>query len=190
MSTIAILHPGKMGGTLAHSLIDSGHRLVWASEERSDETKARAEEYSIEDLETLDKVAAEADVVICIVNGGACLDIARKFASLNYSGIYCDANGLWGEESEHEVASILSDAGIKYVEMGLYGWPHPGRDGYTDEHTMYLSGEHASEVSELFTSAYWDKILTDVRDDMSAKTFKRLRNERERAENLAAGHPE
>lgn len=185
MKTIGILHPGKMGGTIAHSLQGSGHRLIWASEGRSDETTARAAEFDLEDVGTLDALVEQSEVIFCVVNGGACLDIARQVASIGFRGIYCEANGMWGEESEKEIAEIFTSAEIDYVEVGLYGWPHPGRDGFTDEHTMYLSGDSAGTVSELFNNGYWSVQISDT----SAKQIKRERHDRERAANEAAGHP-
>ena len=70
------------------------------------------------------------------------------------------------------------------------GWPweltHPdqavfvgfgGRtEGYTDEHTIYLSGAKAQEISDLFTDGYWTAEVHET----SAKEVKRLRNDRER----------
>jgi len=174
--SIGIIHPGKMGGTLAYALKRSGHTVYWASEGRSDVTEARANEFDLVDLVNINTVLSKSDFVICIAFGGAPLEVAKHVAKVGYSGIYIDANGLWGEESEKEVASIINEAGITYVEAGLYGWPYPGRDGYTDEHTLYLSGEKAQDVADLFTDGYW---TTEIHET-SAKEVKRLRNDRER----------
>lgn len=174
--TIGIAHPGKMGGTLAYALCRSGHNVVWASADRSEATEQRAAEFDLTDLVTLDAMLAKCDVIFCIAFGGAPLEIANYVASRGYDGLYVDANGLWGEESEKEIASIITEAGIDYVEAGLYGWPYPGREGYTDEHTLYLSGERAQEVADLFTDGYW----TPEVHPTSAKEVKRLRNDRER----------
>jgi len=184
---VGILHPGKMGGTIARGLHGSGNIPYWASEGRSSVTVERAAEFHMIDLGTIDAVFDQCDVIFCIVNGGACVDYAEMARDRKWGGIYVDANGLWGEESEQEMAKILNDGGVSYVEAGLYGWPYPGVQGYTDEHTMYLSGERAHDVGSLFTCGYWDIMYTEDRDGITAKKFKRLRNDRERAENLAAG---
>lgn len=173
---IGIAHPGKMGGTLAYALARSGHNVYWASEGRSDVTAARAEEFALSDYVSLDTMIQKVDVLFCIAFGGAPLEIAKHVAKVGFSGIYVDANGLWGEESEKEVASIITEAGIEYVEAGLYGWPYPGREGYTDEHTIYLSGAKADEIAGLFTDGYWTAEVHET----SAKEVKRLRNDRER----------
>jgi len=165
-----------MGGTLAYDLKKSGHIVYWASSGRSEATEERANEFDLVDLVDVDTVLAKSEIVFCIAFGGAPLEIAKHVATVGYDGIYVDANGLWGEESEKEIASIINDAGITYVEAGLYGWPHPGREGYTDEHTLYLSGEKADEIANLFSSGYW---TTEVHPT-SAKEVKRLRNDRER----------
>jgi 3-hydroxyisobutyrate dehydrogenase-like beta-hydroxyacid dehydrogenase len=184
---VGIIHPGQMGGTIARGLHGSGNIPYWASEGRSEVTAARAEEFHMIDLGTVEELFKQCDVVFCIVNGGSLMNYAEMAVELKYSGIYVDANGLWGEESEQELADILTRGGIQYVEAGLYGWPHPGREGHTDEHTMYLSGDRAKDVGSLFTCGYWDIMYTEEKDDITAKKFKRLRNDRERAENIALG---
>jgi len=90
---------------------------------------------------------------------------------MNYQGIYCDANSLWGAQSEIDLRYMLEDASIDYVEAALYAWPHPGKPGYTDERTMYLSGVSASHVAALFTNGYWTPEICKG----SAKERKRLR---------------
>jgi len=186
---VGIIHPGKMGGTIARGLQGSGHQAHWASEGRSEFTAARAEEFHLIDLGTVDNLIDTCDIIFCIVNGGSLFEYMDQAIARDFDGIWVDANGLWGEESEVEVAEKAQTGKFSYVEAALYGWPHPGLDGYTDEHTMYLSGEKATAVGNLFTCGYWDVMYTEERDGITAKKFKRLRNERERAENIAAGRP-
>ena len=173
---IGILSPGKMGVTLAYSLKRSGHNLFWVSDGRSDETRARADEFGLVDVNNVKNLVDRCDFIFCIGDGGVALDFANFIAESKYQGIYVDANGLWGEESEKEIFNIVTSSGVRYVEAGLYGWPYPGKEGYTDEHTIYLSGSNASSVADLFTDGYW----TPEIHQNSAKEVKRLRNDRER----------
>lgn len=172
---VGIVHPGKMGATLAYALKKSGHQVYWASEGRSELTKTRAQEFDLVDLGSISALLSECDVVFSIVNGGWCTEFAALAANAEYQGIFVDANGLWGKESEEELSNVLLGAGVDYVEAGLYGWPYPGREGYTDEHTMYLSGDKADVVKALFTDGYWTVEI----HDKSAKAVKRERNDQE-----------
>jgi 3-hydroxyisobutyrate dehydrogenase-like beta-hydroxyacid dehydrogenase len=169
---IGIVHPGRMGSTLAYALKRSGHEVYWVSEGRSEQTKERAAEFGLVDLKNLEALLTECNVVISIINGGWCQEFAEHVSRRGYDGIFVDANGLWGESAEQLFAHIFSESGIDYVEAGLYGWPYPGREGFTDEHTMYLSGEKAGFIASLFSDGYWDIQLCET----SAKEVKRLRN--------------
>src|SRR2546425_677111 len=44
VATVGLLHPGEMGSAVGSVLRGRGHRVVWASEGRSTETRKRAEE--------------------------------------------------------------------------------------------------------------------------------------------------
>ena len=189
--TIGICSVGRMGATLAYSLKDQGHRLVTFAADRSEETKARAEEHGVEQLGSMAEVMEKSDYIFVITNGDGAENICKELTNGKYQGCVIESNGLWGLESEEEFRGRYIDAGVSYVDASLYGWPHPGRDGYTNEHTIYLSGERAKEVAELFgDSGYWNIEITDEGDEPEhAKAFRRYRNDRERAENEARGHP-
>jgi len=51
--TIGILHPGAMGISVAACALRSGHQVCYASEGRSDATRARASEHNLRDLGTV-----------------------------------------------------------------------------------------------------------------------------------------
>ena len=48
--SVGLLHPGEMGAAVGAVLRSQGHRVVWASEGRSDETRARARAAGLEDV--------------------------------------------------------------------------------------------------------------------------------------------
>ena len=49
--TIGVLHPGDMGATVGASARANGLRVLWASEERSPQTRERAAAAGLEDAE-------------------------------------------------------------------------------------------------------------------------------------------
>ena len=50
MANVGIISMGKMGTTLAHSLINSGHKVFHASNSRSEETKNNALDLGVDDV--------------------------------------------------------------------------------------------------------------------------------------------
>ena len=55
---VGLLHPGEMGAAIGDALRAGGHDVIWASEGRSEDTRARAT--GLRDVGTLDALVAEA----------------------------------------------------------------------------------------------------------------------------------
>jgi 3-hydroxyisobutyrate dehydrogenase-like beta-hydroxyacid dehydrogenase len=140
---VGLLHPGEMGAAVGAVLRAQGHRVVWASEGRSDETRARAEAAGLEDAGSVSEVAG-ADVVFSICPPHAALEVAR---SAHFGGIYVDANAV-SPATAATVAGAVGD----FVDGGIVGSP-PREPGTT---RLYLSGERAEEVAELFDGSVLD----------------------------------
>lgn len=132
MSTIGLLHPGEMGSALGAALLDNGHRVLWASEGRSEHTAARAAAF--EDAGTAREVAAGASVIISVCPPHAAREVAASIDG--FDGIYVDANAI----------SPATAREIGGVDGGIVG--PPPRDGATTR--LYLSGPGAEEVARLF----------------------------------------
>jgi 3-hydroxyisobutyrate dehydrogenase-like beta-hydroxyacid dehydrogenase len=140
LSTVGLLHPGEMGAAVGAVLRGQGHRVLWASEGRSEETCARAEAAGLEDAGSVAQVA-EADVVFSICPPHAALEVAR---SARFGGVYVDANAV-SPATAAQVAGELEE----FVDGGIVGSP-PREPGTT---RLYLSGERAGEVAELFAGS-------------------------------------
>ena len=141
--TVGLLHPGEMGAAVGAVLRGQGHRVVWASEGRSEETRQRAAAAGLEDVGSVSKVA-EAEVVFSICPPHAALDVAR---STRFGGIYVDANAV-----SPVTAAQVEDAVDEFVDGGIVGSP-PREPGTT---RLYLSGDQAEEVAALFTGSALD----------------------------------
>jgi len=126
-----------MGAAVGAVLRGRGTRVVWASEGRSAETRARAEAAGLEDVGSVAEVA-RCDVVFSICPPHAALDVAR---SADFGGIYVDANAV----SPATAAAVGTSVG-EFVDGGLVG-PPPREPGTT---RLYLSGTEAERVAELF----------------------------------------
>src|SRR3954462_5411692 len=129
-----------MGAAVGAVLRAQGHRVLWASEERSDETLRRAEAAGLEDVGSVSEVA-EADVVFSICPPHAALEVAR---SADFRSLYVDANAV-SPATAARVAQVVG----RFVDGGIVGAP-PREPGTT---RLYLSGERAEEVAALFTGS-------------------------------------
>ena len=134
LGTVGLLHPGEMGAAVGAVLRGQGIRVLWASEGRSEETRARAEATGLEDVETVAAVA-ESDVVFSICPPHAALEVAR---SAGFGGIYVDANAV---------------SPATAAEVGAAVGSPPREPGTT---RLYLSGERAEDVAELFAGSVLD----------------------------------
>ena len=142
-STVGLLHPGEMGAAIGAVLRGQGHRVLWASDGRSAETRARADEAGLEDVGSVSQVA-RADVVFSVCPPHAALEVAR---SARFSGVYVDANAV-----SPATAAKVSDVVDEFVDGGIVGSP-PYEPATT---RLYLSGERADDVAALFTGSVLD----------------------------------
>jgi 3-hydroxyisobutyrate dehydrogenase-like beta-hydroxyacid dehydrogenase len=138
LGTVGLLHPGEMGAAVGAVLRGQGNRVVWASEGRSAETRARAEASGLEDVGTVAE-AARSDVVFSICPPHAALDVARSLEG--FGGVYVDANAVSPATAAH-----VAEAVGEFVDGGIVG-PPPREPGTT---RLYLSGSQAGTVAELF----------------------------------------
>ena len=143
LGTVGLLHPGEMGAAVGAVLRGQGVRVVWASEGRSEETRARAEAAGLEDAGSVVEVA-RSDVVFSICPPHAALAVAR---SAEFAGVYVDANAV-SPATAREVAEAVGE----FVDGGIVGSP-PREPGTA---RLYLSGDRASEVAELFAGSALD----------------------------------
>jgi len=143
LGTVGLLHPGEMGAAVGAVLRGQGVRVVWASEGRSEETRARAEAAGLEDAGSVVEVA-RSDVVFSICPPHAALEVAR---SAEFAGVCVDANAV-SPATAREVAEAVGE----FVDGGIVGSP-PREPGTT---RLYLSGDRASEVAELFAGSALD----------------------------------
>jgi hypothetical protein len=145
---VGLLHPGEMGAAIGAALVAAGHDVLWASEGRSEATRARAVAFS--DAGTAAQVVAGCDVLFSVVPPHAALKLARSLPP--FDGIYVDANAV-SPETAHAVGSSVA----RFVDGGIVGGPPAPR--------LYLSGDEAAAVASLFDGS---PIATEVVSNASA----------------------
>ena len=133
---VGLLHPGEMGASVGRALQANRHEVLWASEGRSEATRARAEAFR--DVGSVSALAESAELILSICPPHAALDVARGVSG--FDGVYVDANAISPMRAK-EVAEIQR----RYVDGGIVGGP-PDEPGTT----LYLSGSGAASVAVLF----------------------------------------
>jgi 3-hydroxyisobutyrate dehydrogenase-like beta-hydroxyacid dehydrogenase len=138
---VGLLHPGEMGAALAAQI---GDNVFWASEGRSDATKARARSAGINDCVSLPALVDTCDMVISVCPPAAARDVALSVSSLGFDGVYVDANAL-APATVREIALAFGH----FVDGGIVGSP-PSAEV---ECRLYLSGSRSQEVAGLFADS-------------------------------------
>ena len=142
-ATIGLLHPGEMGSALGAVLVGRGHSVLWASDDRSAETRRRAEEAGLEDVSTVGELVGRSDVVLSVCPPHAARAVAESVVGL--AGVYVDANAV-APATARELRATVEAAGAAFVDGGIVGSP-PREAGTT---RVYLSGARADEIAGLF----------------------------------------
>jgi len=163
-SSIGVLHPGQMGISVANALRESGNRVCWASDGRSEASRERADKYKLEDLGSISILGSQCEVLFSICPPSEALSLANTVIENGFSGIFVDGNAI-APTTSRAIAAALSDAGIDYVDGGIIG-PPAWRNGST---RLYLSGDKAELVAALFDgSVMGTKVLGQGVDAASA----------------------
>ena len=155
MATIGLLHPGEMGAAVGGSLVAAGHTVLWDQAGRSRATTGRALAAELTGTD-LDSVVSRSSVILSVCPPHAALDVARQVAAAGFGGVYVDANAI-SVATAGKVASVVTAAGAAYVDGGIIG-PPPDGSGRT---RLYLSGDRAAEVRELFRRSALDARIAD-----------------------------
>ena len=145
--TIGILHPGAMGISVAASALRSGHQVCYASEDRSQATRARAAEHDLRDLGTLPKLCAACSILISVCPPHAAEEVTAQVIACGFRGLYLDANAISPQKAQW-IGEKLLEAGISFVDGGIIGGPAwtPG------ETWLYLSGKDADRIADCFSA--------------------------------------
>jgi 3-hydroxyisobutyrate dehydrogenase-like beta-hydroxyacid dehydrogenase len=150
-TTIGLLHPGEMGAVVGRCLTGAGHTVLWASKGRSEDTAARARASALTDAGTVAAVADRAEVVLSVCPPHAALDVAREVAKTGFRGVFVDANAV-SPATAREARDVILTTGGTFVDGGIIG-PPPTGPGRT---RLYLSGEAAGKIADLFTGTALD----------------------------------
>lgn len=145
MTKVGILHPGEMGSSIGACARQAGAEVFWVAAGRGPYTRRRADEAGLMALDGLDALSGSVDIIISVCPPDAARDVARATVAAGFDGIYVDGNAV-SPDTARDVAKIVKQNGCDYVDGGIIG-PPALRSGVT---RMYLSGDGAGKVAELF----------------------------------------
>jgi len=147
MANVGILHPGSMGTSVAATIQNSGHRVYWASNGRSIQTRQRAETQGLIELSTLEELCATCEMIVSVCPPHAAEEVAQLVAAYAYRGIYLEANAISPQKAVR-IGEKVEAVGARAVDGGIIGPPawQPGKTW------LYLSGADASEVAGYFSA--------------------------------------
>ncbi len=136
-----------MGVSLAASARNTGHTVLWASQDRGEQTRRRAEDNGLKDVDSLAAMCVEAEAIVCVCPPHAAEEVAQAVSAQGYSGLYLDANAIAPQRAAR-IGEIVSEAGATFVDGGIIGGPawEPGKTW------LYLSGEGAEAAATWFSA--------------------------------------
>ena len=145
MVKMGILHPGEMGISIAASAVKNGHQAYWLSAGRSDKTRARAEKYSLMEIDSLIEFCQTCEIILSVCPPHAAGEVARSVVDAKFKGLYVDANAI-SPQRAMAIGQMLEAGHIQFVDGGIIGGP-----AWSPKETwLYLSGPQAHRITECF----------------------------------------
>ena len=144
---VGILHPGAMGISIAATMANSGYAVWWASEGRSEASRARAAEHRLNDAGSLAELCDRCDVIVSVCPPHAAAATADAVIAQGWRGLYLDANAI-APGNAQRIGAQISAAGGTFVDGSIIGGPawEPGKTW------LYLSGESAAAMAAYFAA--------------------------------------
>jgi len=143
---VGILHPGNMGTSIAASAKNSGCAVYWASDGRSEQTRARADAQGFIDKGAVQALCDSCEVILSVCPPHAAEDVADEVLGFGYQGLYLDGNAISPMRTQ-TIAAKMTAAGVEFVDGGIIGGPawQPGT-------TLYLAGDQAARMAACFSA--------------------------------------
>jgi 3-hydroxyisobutyrate dehydrogenase-like beta-hydroxyacid dehydrogenase len=147
LKSIGIINPGAMGISVAATMKNGGYTVLWASEGRSEQSKARAAEHKLTDVGTTAELFRRSDALVSVCPPHAAEDVAGQVISSGFQALFLDANAI-APETAQRIGRKMAAAGITFVDGGIIGGPawEPGRTW------LYLSGPESKTAVSLFAA--------------------------------------
>lgn len=142
---IGFLHPGAMGISLAVIAQNSGHQAYWVSQNRSSDTRSRAEKHDLVAVETLQDLCKRCAIIISVCPPHAAIEVAAQVVDCSFKGIFADFNAISPQKAQR-IGQSMCHSGVEFIDGGIIGPPA----WIPDTTWLYLSGQAASQVADCF----------------------------------------
>ena len=137
-----------MGHAVGRALSEHGFDILTFLEERSERTRALAQDAGFRTSASLNELIVESDLVLSILVPAHAETVAKEIAqALEETGeptLIADCNAISPMRSEY-IGRIVESAGGRYIDASIIGHP-PGRDVPP---RFYVSGSYADPMLEL-----------------------------------------
>jgi 3-hydroxyisobutyrate dehydrogenase-like beta-hydroxyacid dehydrogenase len=131
-----------------------GREVYWVSKGRSAATTERAEKAGFREAANLSEIVGSCGLIISVCPPAAAVDQAKAVCSLNFTGVYLDANAV-SPDTSRRIAAEVESSGASFVDGGIIG-PPAWNKGTT---RLYLSGGQAGSVGEIFTGSLLEAVV-------------------------------
>ena len=146
MSVIGLIHPGEMGASIGAAAKYNNHEVLWASIDRSGDSKKRANRGNLIDCETVANMVDRSDIIFSVCPPHAAEDVANEILRCNFTGIFVEANAI-APKRTRKIDELLRNAGATLIDGGIIGGPAWNHDASTK---IYLSGDNAESIADIF----------------------------------------
>ena len=145
---VGVMSPGDMGQAVAIQLKARGLNVCTALERRSERSRVLAREAGMTDVGTLERLVAECDAVLSIMDPGAAVAFARAAAlALRTTGrhtLIVDCNAI-APDTVREISDLIKQAGGRFLDAGIIGPPPRGKA----KTNLFTSGPGAADLEQL-----------------------------------------
>jgi Domain of unknown function (DUF1932) len=128
---VGLLFPGEMGAAVGNAV---NGEVLWAGEGRSDATRQRAARFT--DVGSVAELVRSSETVLSICPPAIAEDVARQVFDVGFDGVYVEANAI-SPERMRRIATL----GSRVVDGSIVA---------ASGISLYLAGDEAPEVAELF----------------------------------------
>ncbi len=155
---IGLLHPGEMGASVGVAAAAVGAVVAWASEDRGEATRRRAEAAGLADVGTLDDLVDGAEAMFSVCPPHAAEAVAAAVAARGFTGVFVDMNAI-APAAARRIGEQVERVGASFVDGGIIG-PPVGTGAGT---RLYLSGRDAKRAARLFAGSALEAVVVDER---------------------------
>jgi 3-hydroxyisobutyrate dehydrogenase-like beta-hydroxyacid dehydrogenase len=164
---IGFMTPGDMGQGVAMQLKKKGFAVCTALDKRSERSRKMAADAGLTDVGSIERLVAESDLIMSVMNPGAALEFAREAAEAirgqSRKPVFIDCNAV-APDTMREIEAAIGAAGSRCLDGGLIGPPPRG----TAKVNLYVSGPGAADLEQIANEQLRVHVMSERLGDASA----------------------